>query len=76
MRISGRAPSGTVQIGAVYPQVELRGDPGAVRRFGRARRRPARPRAREKYDVWPVQAGLSTLGARHRRHATSMLSAR
>jgi len=33
-------------------------------------RRPARPQASEKHDVWPVQAGLSTLGARHRRRAT------
>ena len=32
-------------------------------------RRPARPRASERHDVWPVQAGLSTLGAHHRRHA-------
>ena len=23
----------------------------------------------KKHDVWPGQAGLSTLGARHRRHA-------
>jgi hypothetical protein len=25
-----------MQIGIVYPQIELGGDPGAVRRFGRA----------------------------------------
>ena len=28
-------PAGTMQIGVVYPQTELRGDPGAVRRIGR-----------------------------------------
>jgi probable F420-dependent oxidoreductase len=28
-------PAGTLQIGVVYPQIELRGDPGAVRRIGR-----------------------------------------
>ena len=28
--------AGTMQIGVVYPQNELRGDPGAVRRIGRA----------------------------------------
>ncbi len=26
---------GAMQIGVVYPQTELRGDPGAVRRIGR-----------------------------------------
>jgi probable F420-dependent oxidoreductase len=31
-----RPPVGPVQVGAVYPQTELRGDPGAVRRFGTA----------------------------------------
>ena len=36
MEISRQPPIGTVQIGAVYPQIELRGDPNAVRRFGRA----------------------------------------
>jgi len=28
-------PGGAMQIGVVYPQTELRGDPGAVRRIGR-----------------------------------------
>jgi probable F420-dependent oxidoreductase len=28
-------PAGTMQIGVVYPQIELRGDPDAVRRIGR-----------------------------------------
>jgi probable F420-dependent oxidoreductase len=28
-------PAGTMQIGVVYPQIELRGDPAAVRRIGR-----------------------------------------
>jgi hypothetical protein len=28
-------PAGTMQIGVVYPQTELRGDPGAVRRIGK-----------------------------------------
>jgi len=36
MEISKQPESGTVRIGAVYPQVELRGDPSAVRRLGRA----------------------------------------
>ena len=31
-----RPPTGAVQIGAVYPQIELQGDPNAVRRFGTA----------------------------------------
>ena len=31
-------PAGTLQIGVVYPQTELRGDPNAVRRFGTATR--------------------------------------
>jgi len=36
MEISKQPVSGTVRIGAVYPQIELRGDPNAVRRFGTA----------------------------------------
>lgn len=31
-----KQPAGTLRIGVVYPQTELRGDPGAVRRFGTA----------------------------------------
>jgi hypothetical protein len=27
-------PTDTLRIGVVYPQTELRGDPGAVRKFG------------------------------------------
>jgi hypothetical protein len=36
--LPGRAPWQThaMQIGVVYPQIELGGDPAAVRRFGRA----------------------------------------
>jgi alkanesulfonate monooxygenase SsuD/methylene tetrahydromethanopterin reductase-like flavin-dependent oxidoreductase (luciferase family) len=29
-----KQPAGTLRIGVVYPQTELRGDPGAVRQFG------------------------------------------
>jgi hypothetical protein len=29
-------PKAGLRIGVVYPQIELAGDPGAVRRFGRA----------------------------------------
>ena len=36
MDTSRQAPAGTMQIGAVYPQIELRGDPSSVRRFGTA----------------------------------------
>jgi probable F420-dependent oxidoreductase len=36
MEILKQSPAGTMQIGVVYPQTELRGDPGAVRRIGRA----------------------------------------
>jgi hypothetical protein len=36
MEILKPPSAGAMQIGAVYPQTELRGDPGAVRRIGRA----------------------------------------
>jgi len=36
MEILKQPPTGTTQIGVVYPQTELRGDPSAVRRIGRA----------------------------------------
>ena len=36
MEDSRQREAGTLKIGAVYPQIELRGDPDAVRRFGRA----------------------------------------
>jgi len=36
MENSRQREAGTLKIGAVYPQIELRGDPDAVRRFGRA----------------------------------------
>jgi hypothetical protein len=36
MEILKQPPAGIMQIGVVYPQTELRGDPGAVRRIGRA----------------------------------------
>lgn len=36
MENSRQRKTGTMKIGAVYPQIELRGDPEAVRRFGRA----------------------------------------
>ena len=43
-------------------------------RLGQQRRDPAQFGEREphrpKHDVWPVQAGLSPLGACHWRHAT------
>jgi probable F420-dependent oxidoreductase len=36
MEIPKQPPTGTMQIGVVYPQNELRGDPTAIRRIGRA----------------------------------------
>ena len=36
MDTSRQSSAATMQIGAVYPQIELRGDPSAVRRFGTA----------------------------------------
>ena len=36
MKILKQPQAGTMQIGVVYPQTELRGDPSAVRRIGRA----------------------------------------
>jgi hypothetical protein len=35
METMKQPPAGTLQIGVVYPQTELRGDPDAVRRIGR-----------------------------------------
>jgi probable F420-dependent oxidoreductase len=35
MEIEKQPLAGTLQIGVVYPQTELRGDPGAVRRIGK-----------------------------------------
>jgi probable F420-dependent oxidoreductase len=35
MEILKQSPAGSLQIGVVYPQIELRGDPDAVRRIGK-----------------------------------------